>query len=232
MRYILLNAFLLATFCVSGQTLDFTGRLTGLQKNTKVILSDMMGKQFHDTAMVDEDRFEFNTRLPGAGIYVLRVALIGQNPEHRTFYLDAGKVQLTGKRGDLKKAVITSNAPYMKDYIRFMEIWHRQEIFAREKLISDSAIMRAAETGSYEGLFKHMDLVDRMFKVDKEAANRTVELASQWISENPKSDINAYLIYTYLRRNMEEEDLKKALDNLSPAARKSLPGKMMMDKLN
>jgi len=31
---------------------------------------------------------------------------------------------------------------------------------------------------------------------------------------------------------MEEEDLKKALDNLSPDARRSLPAKMMIDKIS
>jgi len=232
MKYILLNVLLLVTLLASGQKLDFTGEIAGLQKGTKVILSDLMGKRFHDTALVNDYMFKFDTKLPGAGIYVLRIGLIGQEPEHRKFYLDAGKVKLVGRRGELKKATISSDAPYMKDYIRFTDLMEGQEVFARKKAISDSAIMRAAETGSYEGLFKHPDLVQRLLDVDREAAAKAMEVARQWLSQNPHSDINAYVIYIYLRRQKDDKAVKAALVKLSPSARKSLPGEIISNEFD
>lgn len=228
MKYFILNALLLSTLFVSAQELEFTGNLIGLQNNTKVILSDLRsrpsGKRFHDTASVSDGVFKFKTVLPGAGTYALRVALIGQNPEHRKLYLDGGKVQLQGKRGELKKAKVSSDAPYMMDYILFTELMESQDVFARKKLLIDTSMMRMAETGSYDGLLKAPGLLDRMMKVEKEAKAKETELAKKWLVENPNSDINAYIIQTYLRSKINESPVKEAIIKLSPASRRSFPG--------
>lgn len=236
MKIIPLFILVLTAITTNAQELEFTGELKDLQPGTKVILtdlrprSDLKGKRFHDTAVVSNDAFRFKTKLPGAGIYVLRIGLIGQNPEHRTLYLDAGIVRLTGKRGELKKAVVSGNDGYMKDYTRFTEIMESQEVFGRKKAIYDTAMALMASTGSYEGLFKDKAFLERETKVDQEARDKTLEIAWRWLEENPASDINAYVIYTYLARQDGDKRYKAAMEKLSPSARKSFPGKMLTDK--
>ncbi|WP_442591237.1 DUF4369 domain-containing protein [Pedobacter sp. AW31-3R] len=234
MKYILLNVLIFSAFFVNAQELEFTGELSGLQKNTKVILTDLRSlksnsteKRFHDTAEVNDGMFKFKTKLPGAGMYLLRVALIGQNPEHRKFYLEAGKVRLQGKRGELNKASLTSDAPYMKDYIRFTGMMDGEEVFARKKALTDTSMMRMAETGSYDGLFNTPGLLEKLMKVEKEATDKSMEIAANWISAHPNSDINAYVIYTYLRDKTGDKTVKLGLSKLSPAARRSFPGKIL-----
>lgn len=238
MKHILLNFLVFLTLVVNAQELEFSGKLEGLDRNTKVILSDLRkpselsGRRFHDTAMVTDGEFKFKVKLPGSGTYALRVGLIGKNPEHRTFYFDGGKVQLVGQRGQLDEASLSGDAPYLKDYLRFTEMVDGQEVFKRKKLLTDTAMMKMAQTGSYEGLFKDPSFADRLMKVDKEATDKTIEIAKQWIKDNPKSDINAYVIYTYLRNIIDDKSLAITLDTLSPGAKKSFPGLLLKSSLN
>lgn len=236
MKYFLLNVLLFSAFLVHAQELEFTGKLSGLQENTKVILTDLRSmryqsaeKRFHDTAVVSDGTFRFKTMLPGAGMYLLRVALIGQNPEHRKFYLDGGKIQLEGTRGNLNKATLSGDAPYLKDYIQFTEIMAAPEVFARKKALTDTSMMRMAETGSYDGFFNTPGLMDKLMKVEKEATDKSMEIATNWITAHPGSDINAYVIYTYLNNKMEDKTVKLAISRLSPAARRSFPGKIVLN---
>lgn len=236
MRYRLLTLMLLSSFFVNAQELEFTGKLSGLQKNTKVILTDLRSlkanspeQRFHDTALVSDGLFKFKTVLPGAGMYLLRVALIGQNPEHRKFYLDGGKVQLEGKRGGLNEATLSSDAKYIKDFVLFTDIMDRAGVFARRKALKDTAMMRMAETGSYDGYFNSPGLRDRMSKVEKETIAKATEIAMNWIIEYPNSDINAYVIHTFLRSKTSDKIVKDAIAKLSPSARRSFPGKMLIN---
>lgn len=236
----IISLAILLSLAISAHSQDFelTGNLEDLQANTKVILTDLRpnselkGKRFHDTAVVSNGVFRFRTKLPGAGIYALRVGLTGQHPEHRTLYLQAGKLQLTGKRGELKKAILSSNVASMKDFIRFMEKMDKEEVFARQKKQYDTAMMLMAQTGSYEGLFKDTALLQRQTKLNQEASEKTLELAWRWVEENPASDINAFVIYTYLRRQDDDSRYKKAMEKLSPSARKSFPGKILLNRLH
>ncbi|EDM36500.1 hypothetical protein PBAL39_24570 [Pedobacter sp. BAL39] len=236
MRYILLNVLLFLSFLAKAQELEFSGKLDGLQENTKVILTDLRSlksnsteKRFHDTAVVSDGMFKFKAKLPGAGLYLLRVALIGQNPEHRKFYLDGGKVQLDGQRGALNKAILTSDAPYMRDYIRFTEVMDAPEVFARKKALTDTSMMKMAETGSYDGFFNTPGLMDKLMKVEKEARDKSTEIAAKWIADHPGSDINAYVIQTYLGNDMDDKAVKQAILKLSPGARRSVPGKILLN---
>ena len=103
-------------------------------------------------------------------------------------------------------------------------------VFGRKKAIYDTAMALMASTGSYEGLFKDKAFLERETKVDQEARDKTLEIAWRWLEENPASDINAYVIYTYLARQDEDKRYKAAMEKLSPSARKSFPGKMLTDK--
>ena len=228
MKYILFVIMTSLTLGAYAQNLKFEGKLAGLTANTKVILSDLMNKRFHDTATVSNNSFAFDCKLPGAGLYVLRVGLVGRKPENRTFYLDAGKVVLKGERGSLKKAELSSEDPYMKDWLQFDQIMQNEPVLALHKRQNDTVIMLAAKTGSYEGLFADTAFSNRSMAVFPLVEAKKIELAKAWLSEHPKSDINGYIIYIYLRRSLDENELKQALDALSPVARKSILGKIML----
>jgi hypothetical protein len=210
------------------QELTLKGNLIGLTANTKVILSDLMGQKFHDTATVSNNSFLFNCKLPGAGVYVLRVGLVGQKPEHRIFYLDAGVVSLTGLRGELKKAAVSSQDLYMTDFLSFESSLKNQPEFISQKLLADTVIMRTAETGSYAGLFAQPGLSERFLAADKKAADKKVELGKQWLSKNPNSTINAYIIHKYLRDSFDEKLLIQSVKALNTSARNSLIGQKLV----
>ncbi|AOM79348.1 hypothetical protein BFS30_20550 [Pedobacter steynii] len=212
----------------NAQILKFEGELSGLTAGTKVILSDMMKQQFHDTAKVRNNAFAFECKLPGAGLYVLRVGLVGKSPESRIFYLDAGNVSLKGERGKLKKATLSGDEPFMKDWLRFDHIQQNDPILSRQKRENDTVIMLAMKTGSYDGLMSDTAFVRRSSATYPLVDAKKIALARTWLAENPNSDINAYIIYKYLRRDFTEEEMKRALDKLSPASRNSLIGKTLI----
>ncbi len=165
---------------------------------------------------------------PGAGIYVLRVGLVGQSPENRTFYLGGGKLLLKGKRGSLKEANLSSEESYIKEWLQFDQILQNEQILALHKRQNDTIIMLAAKTGSYKGLFADTAFSNRSLALYPLVAAKKIELAKTWLSKHPKSEINAYIIYKYLRKSLGQTELKQALETLSPAARKSLLGKIML----
>ena len=88
--------------------------------------------------------------------------------------------------------------------------------------------MLAAKTGSYKGLFADTAFSNRSLALYPLVAAKKIEPAKTWLSKHPKSEINAYIIYKYLRKSLGQIELKQALETLSPAARKSLLGKIML----
>ena len=228
MKYSFFAIVMSVTLGASAQNLKFEGQLSGLTADTKVILSDMMNKKFHDTATVSNNRFEIDCTLPGAGLYVLRVGLIGKKPESRVFYLDAGKVSLKGERGSLKKAELSGEEPYMKDWLLFDHISQNDPILSLQKRQNDTVIMLAGRTGSYAGMFADTAFVKRSMATYPLVDAKKIELAKTWLAQHPDSDINAYIIYKYLRYSMDPGELKEAIAKLSPGSRKSLLGKILI----
>ncbi len=228
MKYSLFAIAMSVSLCASAQNLKFKGTLAGLSADTKVILSDLMGLKFHDTATVRLDRFIFNTKLPGAGLYVLRVGLVGKNPEHRILYLDSGTVDLVGKRGNLKAAELKGQENYMKDWLKFDHIVQNDPILALQNRQNDTTIILTGKTGSYDGLMADTGFVRRASETYPLAVAKKIELAKAWLVQYPNSDINAYIVYKYLRRKLNDEELKKTLAQLNPAARKSVVGKILL----
>lgn len=226
-KYFLL-LFMAWTSSVCAQKLIIKGNLSGLTSDTKVILSDLMQQSFHDTASVSQDAFLINCTLPGAGLYVLRIGLIGQQPEHRMLYLDKGMVEIKGTRGQLSKSEIKSTDVYMKDYLKFEQSLQNHPEFTLKKLLTDTVFMLTAKTGSYAGLFAQPEVSERFLAADRAARMKTIELAKQWLLKNPNSTINAYIIQKYLNERSELNDRKSAIAKLSPAAKKSLIGKMLL----
>ncbi|SDK65590.1 protein of unknown function [Pedobacter sp. ok626] len=228
MKYFFLAFTMSVALAGHAQNLKFEGELSGLTADTKVILSDMMKKKFHDTATVQSNAFSFDCKLPGAGLYVLRVGLIGKKPENRILYLDAGNVTLKGERGKLKNAALSGDEPYMKDWLKFDDIQRNDPILARQKRENDTVIMLAMKTGSYDGLFSDTAFVKRSGATYPLVSAKKIELAKTWLAENPNSDINAYVIYKFLRMELSDEEMKRAMEKLSPASRNSLIGKKLI----
>lgn len=229
MKYVFFAIAMSLTAVSSAQNLKFEGKLTGLTADTKVILSDLMGEKFHDTATVGTDVFSFDRQLPGAGLYVLRVGLIGKNPENRTLYLDNGKVVLSGERSHLKEAELSGEKSYMKDWLEFDRILQEEPVFALQKRQNDTVIMLAGKTGSYEGLFADTAFARRSMEIYPLVEKKKLEVAKGWLAAHPDSDINAYIIYKYLAHSFREDELKYALAKLSPASRRSLIGKKLIE---
>lgn len=231
MKYSLFAIAMSVSLYTSAQNLKFDGTLAGLTADTKVILSDMMDLKFHDTASVSVDRFILNTKLPGAGLYVLRVGLVGKSPEHRVLYLDSGTVALAGERGNLKAAELTGQANYMKDWLKFDHIVQNDPILALQNRQTDTVIILAGKTGSYDGMMADTGFVRRSSETYPLADAKKIELAKAWLVQYPDSDINAYIVYKYLRWKLTDEELKKILAQLNPAARKSLIGKILLSRV-
>lgn len=192
----------------------------------------MMNVKFNDTASVSTDRFILDTKLPGAGLYVLRVGLVGKSPEHRVLYLDSGTVKLAGKRGNLKAAELTGQTNYMKDWLKFDRIIQNDPILALQNRQTDTLIILAGKTGSYDGAMADTGFVRRSSETFPLADAKKTELAKAWLVQNPDSDINAYIIYKYLRWKLTDEELKRAIAQLNLAARKSLIGKILLSRVH
>ncbi|QDW24149.1 DUF4369 domain-containing protein [Pedobacter sp. KBS0701] len=232
MKYSLFAIAMSVSLYASAQNLKFEGTLAGLTGDTKVILSDMMNVKFNDTASVSTDRFILDTKLPGAGLYVLRVGLVGKSPEHRVLYLDSGTVKLAGKRGNLKAAELTGQTNYMKDWLKFDRIIQNDPILALQNRQTDTLIILAGKTGSYDGAMADTGFVRRSSETFPLADAKKTELAKAWLVQNPDSDINAYIIYKYLRWKLTDEELKRAIAQLNLAARKSLIGKILLSRVH
>lgn len=232
MRKLFFIVGLLGASTAFAQNFSLKGELSGLDPNTKVILSDLNGKKFHDTATVTHNNFQIDCQLPGAGIYVLRVGLVGQEPEHRVFYLENGSVRLKGVRGKLKSVLIESEDAYMKDFESFTEGIEQAPVVQTKKILGDSIILLSGRTGSYQGAFDQPGLIDRFVNASQKVEDLKVNKAKEWLAAHPDSDINAYVIYTYLRETFNSTELKAQLAKLNNNALKSLPGQYMLHAKN
>ncbi len=224
-KQLLLICALSATAAMA-QPVSFTGNIDGLAANTKVYLRGAMGEEFVDSIHSGKGKFEFNTNIPGPGIYSLQIGAAGAGAENRLLYMAPGKLRITGAAGELADATLQGPA-YAKDFSNFskqldLPIFDELEqlnLAYREAYIKKDTALRN-------------ELLEKMRPLSAKADNMRTEIAKNWIKQNPSSEINAFVLYMYLRRKMDNNALQTALNELPAAAKTSVIAQKMQHSLD
>ncbi|MGV3765594.1 MAG: redoxin domain-containing protein [Chitinophagaceae bacterium] len=226
MKKQLLLAVALSTTAAMAQQTSLSGNIDGLAANTKVYLRDAMGENFMDSTNSSKGKFEINTKIPGPGIYSLQIGASGAGAENRLIYMAPGKLRISGAAGELADATLQGPA-YAKDFSTFSKQLDLPLFDELEKL---NLAYRDAYTK--KDTVMRNEVLAKMRPLSAKADSVRTEIARNWVKKNPSSEINAFVLYMYLRRKMDNTALQTALNELPAAAKASVIAQKMQHSLD
>jgi peroxiredoxin len=182
------------------------GHIEGLPDGTKVwILSEDV--YWKDSTVVRDNRFQFNLRSPLPGSYNIRLSRDFERGKWQGFYIDEGRLVIESKNASFFDLHV-SGSPYAIELNRYFQALNADSMYSY--LLKN---IRSAED------------------IKKRNALKVI-LASQWIRENPASVINAYVLATDVKGNINSEQLRVLLEALPPKSKEDIFARDMLLELN
>jgi peroxiredoxin len=203
--YFLLLAVLQLTIAAAQKRAVVEGHIEGMPAGAKVfILSNNV--YWKDSAIVKDNRFQFNLRSPLPGSYNIRLSRDFERGKWQDFYIDEGRLVIESKNASFFDSQV-SGSPYAIELNRYFHA------------------LNADSTYSY--LLKNIRSAE---DVKKRNALKVI-LATQWIRENPRSTINAYVLATDVKGNIDSEQLRKLVEALPAKSREDIFARNMLLEL-
>ncbi|WP_158267051.1 TlpA disulfide reductase family protein [Chitinophaga niastensis] len=223
MKKILLGLALCSTFAANAQkkNLELTAKIAGLPNNTVVYLWGPLTEKT-DSTYTKDGGFSFDVDMSGGGsTYILQVG--GADSQGTVLYLEAGKVNITGKGPYFKNAKYTGS-PFVADWMDVSANILDGDTCVSQKQAAEDQLMAAQSIGDTEAAHAAEAKKTALKK-------REVDASLLWINKHPNSGVASYLINVYLSDAMPRADLVALINKLGPDAKNTFTIKKMMSQL-
>jgi peroxiredoxin len=224
MKKILLGLAMCSTFAANAQkkNLELTAKIAGLPNNTVVYLWGPLTNKT-DSTYTKDNGFSFNVDMSGGGsTYILQVGG-GSDTQGTVLYLEAGKMNITGKGPYFKDAKYTGS-PFVADWVDVSEKILDRDTCVSQKQAAEEELAAAMSIGDEEATHAATAKVTALKR-------REVDASLLWISKHPNSGVTSYLINAYLPDAMSKSDLLALINKLGPDAKNTFTIKKMLTGL-
>jgi len=204
------------------QAKDFTlsANIKGASEGSYLFLTHKLGDAFEfDSAKVKGEKAVFKGKTPEANMYWITLRK-NENP-NLIFFIDGGKVEVTGKADSLAKAVVKAGQT-QEDYKA--SILLASTFFAKRQgyINRHNAFM---QVGNAEAAKKILD------SAQTEERNYAKTLLN-FIKQHPNSNIGGYIIFSAQFDWPQLNELDEMCNALGDKVKKGKFGKLAIDKVN
>lgn len=198
MKKIMLGLSLCVAFGANAQKrLDLNVKIPGLPNGDTVILWGPLTNTV-DTTIVKNGTIHFDKDMTAGGsTYIMQVGSDG-NEQHGTFlYLEAGKMNITGKGPYFKDAVMTGS-PFVADWVDISKNTFLGDTMFAEKDALTNRMNAANQIGDADAAKEALNALNALNKTE-------IDACLKWINSHPNSGAASYLINAYLATTMEKK---------------------------
>ncbi|MBV8255539.1 MAG: AhpC/TSA family protein [Chitinophaga sp.] len=194
--------------------------IKGLPEGDRVYLWAPL-PQVTDSAFVKNGHFSFDVDMSRGGTtYILQVGSSGDPNQGVVLYLEAGKMNITGKGPYFKDAVYTGS-PFVADWTDIdKNVMPQLTAAGTKKEALEAKLGTAVSLGDQEAATAIQKEISQMMTP---ALNTCVE----WVNKHPNAGAGSFLINAYLSQYMSRDEMKDLLTKLGPDARNTFTIKRM-----
>lgn len=224
MKRIMLGLSLCVAFGANAQKrLDLNVKIPGLPNGDTVVLWGPLTNTV-DTAIVKNNSIHFDKDMTAGGsTYIMQVGNDG-NEQHGTFlYLEAGKMNITGKGPFFKDAVMTGS-PFVADWVDISKNILVGDTLSTEKDALTNRMNAASQIGDADAANEALNAINALNKSQ-------VDACLKWINNHPNSGVSSFLINAYLAPAMGRDDLVALINKLGPDVQNTFTIKKMLTGL-
>ncbi|MGO4294479.1 redoxin domain-containing protein [Chitinophaga sp. RAB17] len=220
MKKIMLGLSLCVAFGANAQKrLDLNVKIPGLPNGDTVVLWGPLTNTV-DKAVVANGAFHFDVDMKdGGSTYIMQVGNDGNDQHGTVLYLEAGKMNITGKGPYFKDAVLTGS-PFVADWVDISKNILDGDTLGAQKDALANKMAAASQIGDAEAA--------QEANVALMALNqREVDASLKWINSHPNSGVCSYLVNSYLSA-LPKRDVMNIIDKLGPDAKNTFTIRKMM----
>lgn len=224
MKKMMLGLSLCVAFGANAQKrLDLNVKIPGLPNGDTVILWGPLANTV-DTAIVKNSTIHFDKDMTAGGsTYIMQVGM-DANEQHGTFlYLEAGKMNITGK-GPYFKDVVMTGSPFVADWVDISKNILVGDTISIQKEATTNRMNAAIQIGDADAAKEASDALNALNKSQ-------IDACLKWINSHPNSGVSSFLINAYLATAMEKSDLVALINKLGPDVQNTFTIKKMMTGL-
>lgn len=199
---------------IDGESNYFTNGTKIIIKKRLPFNSILSYQNYSDTCVIKNKRFKFRIKASNSELYILSVIKNDQDLWCRIF-LQPGNARIYINDSLLKNVTVKENKTAL-DFKRF-------EKFIYSK--SDHAYL-SLKAENYKKILKVDSikaeiLKEELIRIKGKVARNEILNVIKWIKSNPNSQINSNIIYDYLRKNIQDEELRKVFYKLPISNRRN-----------
>ncbi|HEY9259365.1 TlpA disulfide reductase family protein [Chitinophaga sp.] len=224
MKKVMLGLSLCVAFGANAQKrLDLTAKIPGLPNGDTVVLWGPL-TQTVDKVVITNSSFHFDVDMKdGGSTYILQIGKDEKEDRGIVLYLEAGKVNITGKGPNFKNMVMTGS-PFVADWVDVNKTVRAVDTLNAQKEALSNKVLAAQQIGDADAAREANEALS--------ALNQNEVVASlKWINSHPNSGVCSFLINAYLSNNIPKKDLLGVIEKLGPDAKNTFTIKKMISQL-
>jgi thiol-disulfide isomerase/thioredoxin len=224
MKKIMLGLSLCVAFGANAQKrLDLNVKIPGLPNGDTVWLWGPLTNTV-DTAVVKNGTIHFDKDMTAGGsTYIMQVGKDGKEEHGTFFYLEAGKMNVTGNGPYFQNAVLTGS-PFVADWVDISKNVLVADTLSAQKDALTNKIVAANQIGD-------ADAANEAANALKVLNKSQVDACLKWINSHPNSGVCSFLINAYLANTMDKTELVALINKLGPDVQSTFTIKKMLTGL-
>lgn len=235
MKHILsmgLGAFLLLQACHPGAgtagnasstdtSFTLSGKISGLDSGWVYLINRQTGSANMDSARIQQGAFTYEGKVDSPTFYLLGIEQDGQKQFRLGFFLQNGKISITGSKDSLDKAKVQGSAT-QDEYIAYQD--GRKSLDDEENRLNES-YMQFRATGNQKGM-------DSLMKVFKGMDEQNKDYVRNYVKAHPSSYVSAFEVYQNFSYNPEAAELDSLYTQMNTGIQSSYYGQKIKKALD
>ncbi|MGX5817188.1 redoxin domain-containing protein [Chitinophaga lutea] len=225
MKKIALGIALLAGMSATAQDkLEVTGKIDGLKEGEPVFFWRPFGIGKTDSCYVKDGRFVTTIDMSeGGSTYIIKIGKEADEVTTTFMYLEAGKVDFTGK-GPYFKDVVVTGSPFVKDW----QALTSEVLGGVKDSEKEQALVADLENAQQIG---DADVVQEISAELGKLQSVKQNLAKEWVKKHPNAGVSSFLINAYLGNGMANDELLKMIDQCGPKVKNTFTIRYMIKNI-
>jgi peroxiredoxin len=224
MKKVMLGLSLCVAFGANAQKrLDLTVNIPGLPNGDTVILWGPLTDKL-EKAVVVNSTIHFDVDMSvGGSTYIMQVGNDNNDQHGTVLYLEAGKMNISGKGPYFKNAVMTGS-PFVADWVDITKNILDGDTLSAQKDAATNRMAAASQIGDQDALH---EAEQQLLTLNR----REVDASLKWVNSHPNSGAASYLINAYLNGAMSKTDLVDLINKTGAEVKNTATIKKMLTDL-